>query len=51
MITFLVRRLVLGVFTIWLISILSFVIIQLPPGDFVDAYVASLAASGSSVSA
>ncbi|MCW3476772.1 ABC transporter permease [Limobrevibacterium gyesilva] len=37
--------------TIWLISVLSFVIIQLPPGDFVDAYIAQLASSGSSVSA
>ena len=26
--------------TIWAISVLSFVIIQLPPGDFVDAYIA-----------
>lgn len=51
MISFLARRLLLGVLTIWLISILSFAIIQLPPGDFVDAYIASLAASGSSVSA
>ncbi|GAC1346930.1 MAG: ABC transporter permease [Myxococcales bacterium] len=51
MIAFLTRRLLLGVVTIWLISILSFAIIQLPPGDFVDAYVAQLASSGSSVSA
>lgn len=51
MIAFLTRRLLLGLLTIWLISVLSFVIIQLPPGDFVDAYVAQLAASGSSVSA
>ena len=51
MITFVTRRLLLGVLTVWLISILSFAIIQLPPGDFVDAYIANLAASGSSVSA
>jgi len=50
-IAFLTRRLLLGVLTIWLISILSFAIIQLPPGDFVDAYIATLASSGSSVSA
>jgi peptide/nickel transport system permease protein len=35
----------------WVISILSFVIIQLPPGDFVTTYIAMLSASGSSVSA
>lgn len=51
MIAFLTRRLLLGVFTVWLISVLSFLIIQLPPGDFVDAYIAQLASSGSAVSA
>jgi len=45
------RRLLLGIFTVWLISLLSFLIIQLPPGDFVDAYIAQLASSGSAVSA
>jgi len=50
-VAFLTRRLLLGLLTIGLISILSFAIIQLPPGDFVDAYVAQLASSGSSVSA
>ncbi|HEY0419680.1 MAG TPA: ABC transporter permease [Acetobacteraceae bacterium] len=51
MIAFVTRRFLLGLVTIWLISVLSFAIIQLPPGDFVDAYIAQLSASGSSVSA
>jgi peptide/nickel transport system permease protein len=51
MITFVVRRLLLAIVTTWLISVLSFTIIQLPPGDFVDTYIAQMAASGSSVSA
>ena len=51
MIAFITRRLLLGLLTIWLISVLSFAIIQLPPGDFVDAYIAQLSSSGSSVSA
>jgi len=51
MIAFIVRRLLLGLLTTWLISVLAFAIIQLPPGDFVDAYIAQLAASGSPVSA
>ncbi len=51
MIAYTVRRLLLAAVTIWAISMLSFVIIQLPPGDFVDAYIAHLSASGSSVSA
>lgn len=51
MITFFVRRFLLAIVTIWLISVMSFVIIQLPPGDFVDTYIAQMAASGSQVSA
>ena len=34
-------------FTVWAISVLSFIIIQLPPGDYVDAYIAQMSASGS----
>ena len=51
MVNYIVRRLLLGLLTTWMISVLSFAIIQLPPGDFVDAYIAELAASGSPVSA
>lgn len=50
MITYIARRLALAVVTMWAISVISFVIIQLPPGDFVDAYIANLSASGSVVS-
>jgi peptide/nickel transport system permease protein len=51
MIAYTVRRLLLALVTVWAISVASFVIIQLPPGDFVDAYIAKLSASGSAVSA
>ena len=51
MLSYLVRRLLLALFTTWAISVLAFVIIQLPPGDFVDAYIANLSASGSGISA
>jgi peptide/nickel transport system permease protein len=40
--------LALGALTLWAISVLSFVIIQLPPGDFVTTYVARLSESGGS---
>jgi peptide/nickel transport system permease protein len=50
MVSFMVRRLVLAVFTIVAISILSFLIIHLPPGDYVTSYIASMSASGSAVS-
>ncbi len=51
MLMFLARRLVIAGFTCVMISVLTFIIIRLPPGDFVDAYIANLAATGSSVSA
>jgi peptide/nickel transport system permease protein len=40
------RRLALGLFTIWAVSVLSFVIIQLPPGDFASTYLARLTEAG-----
>jgi len=51
MLIFIMRRLILAAITCVMISILTFVIIRLPPGDFVDAYIANLAASGSTVTA
>ena len=47
---YIVRRLILAILTIWAITVLSFVIIQLPPGDYVTSYIASMSASGSAVS-
>jgi peptide/nickel transport system permease protein len=38
------------VVTTWAITVLSFVIIQLPPGDYITSYIASMSASGSAVS-
>lgn len=43
---FICRRLAIGLLTIWAISVLSFTIIQLPPGDFVSSYVAQLSQTG-----
>ena len=40
---FLARRLALAALTCVMISVLTFIIIRLPPGDFVDAYIANLA--------
>ena len=50
MLAYIVRRLLLAVLTVWAISVLSFVIIQLPPGDYVTSYIAQMSASGSAVS-
>ena len=41
-------RLVIGIVTIWAISLISFTIIQLPPGDFVSNYIAQISQSGAS---
>jgi peptide/nickel transport system permease protein len=51
MIAYVVRRLLIAIATIWAISVVAYAIIQLPPGDFVDAYIANLSASGSMVGA
>jgi len=51
MLSYLVRRVLLAALTIVVISILSFIIIHLPPGDYVDAYIAQLASSGAIVGA
>jgi peptide/nickel transport system permease protein len=50
MIAYLIRRLFLALLTIWAISVLSFAIIQLPPGDYITSYIAQMAQSGSIVS-
>lgn len=50
MVTYVLQRLLLAILTVWAISVLSFAIIHLPPGDYVTAYVASMSASGSAVS-
>jgi peptide/nickel transport system permease protein len=49
MLAYIGRRALLAVFTVWAISVLSFAIIQLPPGDYVTSYVAQMAATGSVV--
>jgi peptide/nickel transport system permease protein len=46
MLRFVLRRLGFGIFTMWAISVLTFLIIQLPPGDFASVYLARLGESG-----
>ena len=43
---FILRRILLMIPTLFALSIISFIIIQAPPGDFVDSYVARLRAQG-----
>src|SRR5437867_2110882 len=49
MLVYIGRRALLAIFTVWAISVLSFAIIQLPPGDYVTSYIAQMAAMGSVV--
>lgn len=40
----------MGVITVWAVTVLSFLIIQLPPGDYVTSYIAQMSMTGSIVS-
>lgn len=51
MLGYLVKRVGYGLLAIWAVSVLSFVIIQLPPGDYVTSYIAALEAQGVQVAA
>uniref|UniRef100_A0A7C4AS33 ABC transporter permease n=1 Tax=Desulfomonile tiedjei TaxID=2358 RepID=A0A7C4AS33_9BACT len=49
MLAYVVRRLLIMIPTLIAISMISFAIIQLPPGDFLTTYVAQLSVSGEAV--
>jgi peptide/nickel transport system permease protein len=49
MIVYLARRLLTMVWTLTVISVLVFVIIQLPPGDYLSTYIAEIQAQGGQV--
>ena len=49
MLAYFVRRSFAAVGTLWVVSLIAFVIIQLPPGDYVTAYIAAQQASGTVV--
>ncbi|HET6238428.1 MAG TPA: ABC transporter permease [Acetobacteraceae bacterium] len=50
MLSYILRRLGLAVITVFAITLVTFVILKLPPVDFVTAYAAQAAASGSAIS-
>ncbi|MGP1394190.1 MAG: ABC transporter permease [Inquilinaceae bacterium] len=51
MLRYVLRRLIFMIPTLLAISVVSFAIVQLPPGDFLDTYIATLEAEGGDVSA
>ncbi|MEE8351383.1 MAG: ABC transporter permease [Rhodospirillales bacterium] len=50
MLGYLVRRIVTMIFTLTVISVLVFIVIQLPPGDYLTTYIAELESQGELVS-
>jgi peptide/nickel transport system permease protein len=49
MLVFIARRLAIAALTMLVISVLAFVVIQLPPGDYLSSYMARLQSQGDSV--
>ncbi|GAH49804.1 unnamed protein product, partial [marine sediment metagenome] len=50
MLTYIIRRVIQLIPLLMIISLISFVIIELPPGDFLTTYIVSLEISGIEVS-
>ena len=46
MLQFILRRLVLAFFSIWVLTLLAFAVIQLPPGDMLTTYIEDLESGG-----
>lgn len=46
---FILKRMFMAVITLWIITFVVFIVIQLPPGDFVDTMVTNMIAEGETV--
>jgi len=46
MLAYTIRRFLYGLAVLWVVSVTAFIIIQLPPGDFLTSYMMKLEASG-----
>jgi peptide/nickel transport system permease protein len=49
MLQYIIKRLLILPFLLFILSIIAFILIQAPPGDFLTSYIAELATSGSSI--
>lgn len=49
MVQFIIRRVLYMIPTLFVVSLVAFIIIQLPPGDFLTSYIANLAGTGEQV--
>ncbi|MQY69918.1 MAG: ABC transporter permease subunit [Firmicutes bacterium] len=50
MLSYIIRRLIYMIFTLLAVSVVAFIIIQLPPGDYLTSYIMKLQSSGTHVS-
>lgn len=50
MLRYLIQRFIYMLFLIWMVSIVTFIIIQLPPGDYLSTVISRLEQSGNSIS-
>ncbi len=48
--SYILRRSIIAILTVLAVSVISFLVIQLPPGDFVTAYIAQLQSTGTVIS-
>ncbi len=48
--TYVFQRLIYMIFLLWLVSIVTFVVIQLPPGDYLSTYISRLEQAGQDLS-
>lgn len=48
--SYILRRSVIAILTVLAVSVISFLVIQLPPGDYVTAYIAQLQSTGTVIS-
>ena len=46
MLSYIIRRVLFMIPTLFLISVVSFIALQLPPGDYLTSYAAQLSATG-----
>ena len=49
MLQYIIKRLLILPFLLFIFTIIAFILIQAPPGDFLTSYIAELATSGSSI--
>jgi len=50
MLSYIIRRVIYIIITLWVVSVVSFILIQLPPGDYLNSRIMQLEEAGTEVS-